>query len=307
MLVYFLQCNWYRVSSFECTLHEYRVRFRSFPMYVKYSNIRHTEVLSDVYSFLLQFGNPVDARSNFFHGLCNTVNFIDHPRRAFYTRSHNVSVHLPRDFSAGRNSETTGMRSTFADKQFWHRIQIFAWERVSAYVRATLYTRNVNRPAACTQVTPLPRAWRERAVVPRREAALVWLTEFMGSTYRALTALYINNDTRTRGRSFPHAIPTGPFYAFLRCTFRLSLFTADKSPVNTTAPYFENCDAANARCIRRHTQKFPVVKPSLKIETKSFVFTVIFSSCSNFFCHEKFISLIVSDNHNGQGTMVYLH
>lgn len=225
-------------------------------------NIQIFDILkffSDVYSFLLQFGAgrnfAADARSNFFLGLCNTVNFIDHPRRAFYTRSHNVSVHSPRDFSARQNSETTGMRSTFADKQFWLR-----FSRGSAYlhtcVRATLYTRNVNRPAACTQVTPLPRAWRERAVVPRREAARVWLTEFMGSTYRALTALYINNDTRTRGRSFPpHAIPTGPFYAFLRCTFRLSLFTADKSPVNTT--YFENCDAANTRCdthadIREH-------------------------------------------------------
>lgn len=46
----------------------------------------------------------------------------------------------------------------------------------------------------------------------------------MGSTYRVLTALYINNDTRTRGRSLPpFAILAGSFYVSLSHSLVVSL------------------------------------------------------------------------------------
>ena len=194
-------------------------------------------------SFLLQFEtgrNPAGGRSNFlrFHN----INFTDHPR-AFCTRSYNVFVHLPRDFSARQNSETVGMRSMFADKQSWCWIQVFAWERVCACTRYFMDVMLTDLCiVACTQVTPLPRAWRERAAAARREAARLidWIYGvYLSRTYRVVYQQWHPHPRALLSVCPPFTFPTGPFYAFLRCTFRLSPFTADKSPVNVAAPYFK--------------------------------------------------------------------
>lgn len=93
--------------------------------------------------------------------------------------------------------------------------------RGSACVQVVLHARvyNVDRPVHdCLHISNVA-ATRSVEGKSRRARRLVWLTGFMGSTYRVLTALYINNDTRTRGRSLPLSplfprTPTGPFYDF---------------------------------------------------------------------------------------------